>query len=250
MHHLRGPFRRSASVWPLVLLLASPVGFAAPPQLSGFESGSVITAEEINEKLQTLTSYTNEVRLAITEAESAITSSSAGLDELGVNQSGLINDHESRANSLVNPSAADLAGRHYCEDSYLQWLYKDVGYASRGWTVRNYEYVFSETGFSLVRRFFGEPEHGFFGAPFQNQLQNSPLVATVADLIDQVATGTYSVNELKSQTVVTQRGHLYSIGYQRGTFDPPSDGKSMWNSIDIGIQCSNEEDPFNLGGAQ
>lgn len=250
MNHLRGPFRRSASVWPLFLLLASPLGFAAPPQLSGFESGSVITAEEINEKLQTLTSYTNEVRLAIAEAESAIASSSTGLDELGVNQSGLINDHESRANSLVNPSAADLAGRHYCEDSYLQWLYKDVGYASRGWTVRNYEYVFSETGYSLVRRFYGEPEHGFYGNPYQTQLQNSGAVAAVADLIDQVTTGTYSVNTLKSLSPVSQRGHVWWAGYQDGTFDPLADGQSLWNSFDIAIQCSDEEDPFNLGGAQ
>lgn len=248
MHHLSGPFRRSASVWSLVLLLASPVGFAAPPQLNGFESGSVITAEEINEKLQTLTSYTNEVRLAITEAESAITSSSAGLDELGVNQSGLINDHESRANSLVNPSAADLAGRHYCEDAYLQWLYSQGNYASRGWNSWNYEYVFSETGFSLVRRLYEEPAHGFFGSPFFTRLQNTATVGTVT--LNEVQTGTYSVNTLKSLNPVTQRGHVWWAGYQRGTFDPPADNQSLYNSFDIAIQCSDEEDPFNLGGAQ
>jgi hypothetical protein len=211
---------------------------AAKPEITPFAAGATITAEAVNDSLAAITSYVNEVGSALSSVEVEIAPLDDGLSELAAFQETLINDHELRAGWLLDPvDAKNIEGRLYCQDTFILWNYKDIGYASIGWSVFQYEDIYFENNAFYSYENLQEPIQGFSGNPF-----NVTLIENTA--YDE-AKAQYGVKQQYTSLTANDIRGIFNVGSStlfwagglRGTYDPPTDGKSIFLQTDFYIQC-------------
>jgi hypothetical protein len=191
----------------------------------------------VNDSLAAITSYVNEVGSALSSVEVEIAPLDDGLSELAAFQETLINDHELRAGWLLDPAdAKNIEGRLYCDDGFVLWNYKDIGYASIGWSAFQYERLYFENnGFASYEN-IQEPIQGFFGNPFNvNLIENADYDEAKAQYGVKQETS-FTANDVRAYINVSS-GTLLWEGGLRGTYDPPSDGASIFLRTRFLTQC-------------
>lgn len=233
-----------------LLLVVGPSLKAAPPTLTEHLADTVISAEEISQNLTAITDYVNAVAALINEQSESSGAAQQALDDLYAYQGSLQSNHQAIVSAMLAPTAQDLSGQYYCNDSLTPYLYNpNSGYAAIGWTHVEDEWVFTETGSTRYSTVLDETELGFFGNPFGTKVTTTPNQKARDDNPLNL-TGYTVFNWFDRYLHRGQRGQVAWRVTLGGQYDPPGGEKGIWQYFDIGIVCSEPSAALGLGGAQ